>query len=138
MEKNSVTLAGYLEAKPNFVAFGDRQVATAHLRMTNPHYKNADGPARFVLFPLTFRGEKTLPVATQYEAGDNIEVEGQLIRRENRNGSGIFEVVVWNTHRIAPLRGAAPTTPTPAEPRMVKQTTQTIDVPEREDRAWHW
>jgi single-strand DNA-binding protein len=123
MQRNRLEVVGYLAAKPaqRYLPSG---TPVANVRLGESYrYQDGDGkPQQHTNWHnLSFYGDLSR-VATTFEKGDNIFVEGTIEQRQfTPKGDGVqrivHEVVVRNCYLIAPPRGAATAAATaPEEP----------------------
>ena len=134
MQKNNITLAGYLGADtelrylPSGTPVANIKIAESYtyrdqqqqeVRHTNWH-------------SLVFYGSLAL-VAKTYVKGDNIEVDGALQIRQfegkDRSKRTVYEIVVRTCHLIAPPRKAA----LEADTNDPTRNTSEVEIPEEED-----
>ncbi len=112
MQRNRLEVVGYLAAKPA-LRYLPSGTPVANVRLGESYrYQDGDGkPQQHTNWHnLSFYGDLSR-VATTFEKGDNIFVEGTIEQRQFApKGDGVqrvvHEVVVWNCHMIAAPRGA--------------------------------
>jgi single-strand DNA-binding protein len=112
MQRNRLEVVGYLAAKPA-LRYLPSGTPVANVRLGESYrYQDGDGkPQQHTNWHnLSFYGDLSR-VATTFEKGDNIFVEGTIEQRQfTPKGDGVqrivHEVVVRNCHLIAALRGA--------------------------------
>lgn len=110
MQKNRIEIAGFLAAKPDtrFLPSGTK-VANARLA-ENHSYRDKDNKlvTQTNWHSLAFYDELA-DIATSYEKGDNLFVEGSIEQRKFTPKDGIertvHEVIVRSCHLIATPRG---------------------------------
>ncbi len=109
MQKNRIELAGYLAAKPEvrFLASGTK-VANARMGETQ-RYTDKDGkPQQHTNWHSLVFYNDLADIASNYEQGDNVFVEGSLQQRKFTPADGVartvHEVQVRTCHVIAPSR----------------------------------
>ncbi len=113
MQRNRLEVVGYLAAKPA-LRYLPSGTPVANVRLGESYrYQDGDGkPQQHTNWhSLSFYGDLSR-VATTFEKGDNIFVEGTIEQRQfTPKGDGVqrivHEVVVRNCHLIAAPRGAA-------------------------------
>jgi single-strand DNA-binding protein len=112
MQRNRLEVVGYLAAKPA-LRYLPSGTPVANVRLGESYrYQDGDGkPQQHTNWHnLSFYGDLSR-VATTFEKGDNIFVEGTIEQRQfTPKGDGVqrivHEVVVRNCHLIATPRGA--------------------------------
>ena len=141
MQRNRLEVGGYLATKPA-LRYLPTGTPVANVRLGESYrFQDPEGkPQQHTNWHnLSFYGDLSR-VATTFEKGDNIFVEGTIEQRQfTPKGDGVqrtvHEVVVRSCHLIAPLRGtttkvAAVTTPEePAVPELQKGATGDDDWP---------
>jgi single-strand DNA-binding protein len=127
MQRNRLEVLGFLATKPS-VRYLPSGTPVANVRLGESYrYQDGEGkPQQHTNWHnLSFYGDLSR-VATTFEKGDNIFVEGTIEQRQfTPKGDGVqrvvHEVVVRTCHVIASPRGTAAkqeVTPTPEEPAM--------------------
>ncbi len=112
MQRNRLEVVGYLAAKPA-LRYLPSGTPVANVRLGESYrYQDGDGKPQQLTnwHNLSFYGDLAR-VATTFEKGDNIFVEGTVEQRQfTPKGDGVqrivHEVVVRNCHFIAAPRGA--------------------------------
>ena len=133
MEKNRITLAGYLGATPAARTLpSGTAVVDARLAESSYRYVDHEGrPQRRTNWhSLVFYG-KSADIALRFERGDNIEVDGVLQSRfitVDSKPRTIWQIVVQSAHRIAPLN-AEGRAPAPAAPENPPESVDESDWP---------
>ena len=133
MQRNRLEVVGYLATKPA-LRYLPSGTPVANVRLGESYrYQDGDGkPQQHTNWhSLSFYGDLS-HVATTYEKGDTLFVEGTIEQRQfTPKGDGVqrlvHEVVVRSCHLIATPRGAAKVDPT--------MTTEGPAIPDLQDGA---